>query len=465
MAFFVLITTVALVTFLQRVTDENAELPGFSFSSARGAAAAADRLPQAPAATPRTGGTALPPVSPDFKIAWWVPVAIALVLFGLVVLIDVATPNKKISSISAVLFGLLAGILATVAISAIIELALRVWLPDAALRTIEPLIQIIKPLLGIALCYLGITTILQTQDDFRLVIPYVEFAKQIRGTKPLMLDTSALIDARIADVAATGLLQAPLIIPRFVVAELQTLSDSADRLKRARGRRGLEVVTRLQRQGTLDVSIDETPVAAMAVDQALVRLADQLTARIITTDHGLTRVAQIHGVSVLNMHDIAAAFRPQLIPGEVVSLRLVKPGEHAGQGVGYLDDGTMVVAEHAADMIGREVQVLVTSTIQTAAGRMVFARLSGDGSREPELSQAPPAVPAQASVEARDDQPVGDLPDRAALAETPGDDHAPSPEAEEPSGERDTTAAFPPRGPFPPRAPARRPPSPRNPRR
>jgi len=465
MAFFILITTVALVTFIQRVTEESSQ-PSFTTPPPRVVSTEPGRTgTAAPSPRPPPQADAAPPI----EVNWWVPVAIALALFGIVLLIAVATPNKKISSISAIMFGLLAGILATVAISAVMELTLRVWLPDKAIEAIEPLIQIIKPLLGIALCYLGITTILQTQDDFRLVIPYIEFAKQIRGTKPLILDTSALIDARISDVAATGLLQAPLIIPRFVVAELQMLSDSNDKLKRTRGRRGLDVVTRLQRQGTLDVSIDETPVVSVAVDQALVELADRLTARLVTTDLGLTRVAQIHGVVVLNMHEVAAAFKPALIPGQTLSLRLVKAGEQSGQAVGYLDDGTMVVAEGAADMLGQEAQLVVTSTIQTSAGRMVFTRPVGEGSErdergEIEASESTPSQGQFAAIVADADR-QRDAPAETADPEAMVSETVPHPNrASGPAGLGNSGAGAG-HGPFPPKPPARRPPSPRNPRR
>jgi uncharacterized protein YacL len=337
-----------------------------------------------------------------------------------------------------VLFGLLAGVLITVALSAIIELALKVWLSDQGYKAIAPLVNIIKPLLGIALCYLGITTVLQTQDDFRLVIPYVEFAKQIRGTKPLVLDTSALIDARFADLAATGLIQAPIIIPRFVVAELQTLSDSSDKMKRSRGRRGLEIVTRLQRQGTMDVTIEETPVAARAVDQMLVELAQRMSGRIVTTDLGLARVAQIQGVVTVNMHEVAAACKPALIPGEQLIIKLIKPGEQPGQGVGYLDDGTMVVVDHGAPMIGQDAPILVTSAIQTTGGRMVFARVAG--------ANGTPEVAA----------PIAEVPAAPEAAPEPA-----PPQAAEPV----QVASAAPSGPFPPKPPARKPPSLRNPRR
>jgi uncharacterized protein YacL len=230
-------------------------------------------------------------------------------------------------------------------------------------------------MLGLCLCYLGVTTVLQTQDDFRIVVPYVEFAKQIRGVRPLVLDTSALIDGRIADVAATGLIQAPLVVPRFVLAELQLMADAGDKLKRAKGRRGLDVVARLQRQGTIDVKIDDTKVHALSVDQMLVELSQKLGGgRLMTTDLALTRVAQIHGVMVLNLHEIANTLKPTLISGQQLLLRLVKAGEQAGQAVGYLEDGTMVVAENAAHKIGQDALLLVTGSMQTIAGRLVFAR-------------------------------------------------------------------------------------------
>ncbi len=460
MAFFILITTVSLVTIIQQMSDQGTDRPPLTQPDLRSPSGAAER-PTVPAGSRPTPIGYWEQPTP----AWWVPVTAALILFGIVLLIDVATPNKKIASISAVIFGLLAGVLATVAISAVIELALRVWLPEAALKAIEPMIQIIKPLLGIALCYLGITTILQTQDDFRLVIPYVEFAKQIRGTKPLILDTSALIDARIADIASTGLVQAPIIVPRFVVAELQALADSADKLKRARGRRGLEVIARLQRQGTLDLSIDETPVAAMAVDQALVELAQQLTARVVTTDHGLTRVAQIHGVVVVNVHDLAAAMKPALIPGQSLVIRLIKAGEQAGQAVGYLDDGTMVVAEGAAGMIGGDAHVLVTSTIQTTAGRMVFAR-PVDGAVVHPPRDHDGAEAASDLSNANDESAIAAAQLAGERAEAVAPDTGVDASAGDAAGSPIEAVAAPGKaGPFPPKPPARRPPSPRNPRR
>jgi uncharacterized protein YacL len=400
----------------------------------------------------------------SLAIPWWFPVAVAAVLFAVALAVDRLTPNKKISAISGVFLGLLGGMVATLALGFIIDLLVHTAIDDPAIvAKVTPFVGTLKFMLGIALCYLGISTVLQTQDDFRLVIPYVEFSKQIRGPKPLILDTSALIDARIADVVGTGIVQAPLVIPRFVIAELQLLADSSDKLKRARGRRGLDVTTRLQRSA-LDVTIDETPVPGKAVDQMLVELARQMPATVVTTDIGLARVAQIQSVSVLNLNDVANALKPSLVPGEQLSLRLIKPGEQAGQGVGYLDDGTMVVVENGAALIGEEASVLVTSTLQTSAGRLIFARVAGEAPGAPEAAGAlasPPAAQAEQAVLPPLPGP-GDGPVRA------GEPVATNGAAgeETPAAAAGAVAVPPARhaGPFPPK-PARSPNPARNPRR
>lgn len=339
------------------------------------------------------------------NISWWVPIVIALILVAVAFLVDLSTPNKKISAISGVFLGVLAGMLATLALSAVMDLLLQASMDDPqTLRQIQPIVNTLKVMLGITLCYLGITTVLQTQDDFRLVIPYVEFAKQIRGPKPLILDSSALVDARIADLAQTGIIQAAVLVPRFVVGELQLLADSTDRLRRSKGRRGLDVITRLQRLPGIDISIDETIVAGKGVDQMLIELARRLPGTIVTTDSGLARVAAIQGVSVLNLHDVANAVRPALIPGEQITLQLIKPGEQPGQGVGYLDDGTMVVAEDGGDRVGRSVTLTVTSTLQTSAGRLIFGRVVPEPAPEgrpappPASEPAPPSQPQATST-------------------------------------------------------------------
>jgi uncharacterized protein YacL len=422
--------------------------------------------------SPRTGRVAIPaqPTPPpivDLAIQWWIPVGVAICMFLLVYLIDRFTPNKKISTISGVFLGLLVGLLATVVLGLVLDLVLQTWgVNKAAIDYLKPLMGTIKVMLGLCLCYLGVTTVLQTQDEFRIVLPYVEFAKQVRGVRPMVLDTSALIDGRIADVAATGLIQAPIVVPRFVLAELQLLADSADKLKRAKGRRGLDIVARLQRQGTIDVKIDDTAVTALSVDQMLVELAAKLGgARLMTTDLALTRVAQIHGVVVLNLHEIANTLKPTLISGQQLLLRMVKPGEQAGQAVGYLEDGTMVVAEAAAHKIGQDALLLVTGSMQTTAGRLVFARLLDaseveaaydDGEEEVSSAAAAGFGGTEGMIEA---EPPGDTAAPPASAE-----QASTPEGAAP-GARPMRQAGPPSVPKGAPPNYRRPGSARNPRR
>ena len=321
---------------------------------------------------------------------WWLLVSGVLVFSLLVIAIDVATPKRKLATISAMLFGCFAGLVATLLLGIVIEYFAQTFLPSDLLADegVKRLLLAIKVILGIGLCYLGAATVLQTQDDFRLVIPYVEFSKQLRGARPFLVDTSALIDGRILDIAETGLIQVPLIVPRFVIEELQTLSDSGDRLKRNRGRRGLDIVGRLQKNPRLDVTIDEQLVPGAGVDQMLVELAKVAPGTVLTTDSALSRIASIHGVASLNMHDLANALKPNVIPGEPLNVMLIKPGEQAGQGVGYLEDGTMVVAENGAEMIGRETQLVVTSTMQTSAGRLIFGRIREPGDDDNDASGA-----------------------------------------------------------------------------
>jgi uncharacterized protein YacL len=324
---------------------------------------------------------------------WWLPIVAAVILFAMALAVDLFTPNKKISTIIGVVVGILAGLIATLALGFIMDLVVESWaIEPTAVKELKPAVNSIKVIIGITLSYLGVSTVLQTQDDFRLLIPYVEFAKQLRGTRPMLLDTSALIDGRIADVAATGFLQAPVVVARFVISELQALADSSDAMKRAKGRRGLEIISKLQRLPKLDVSLDDTIVPGKAVDQMLVELAREMPAVIVTADVGLARVAAIQSVPVLNLNDLANAVKMALVPGEPVTVKLMRQGEQAGQAVGYMPDGTMIVAEDGAGQIGQTVTMVVTSSLQTSAGRLIFARIGESG------SEAGPAVAVPAST-------------------------------------------------------------------
>jgi uncharacterized protein YacL len=272
------------------------------------------------------------------------------------------------------------GLLIAYALSFVVQLLFEQYVfPSANLTDLQrsQLLRAADLVMGVLCCYLSISFVMQTKDDFRFIIPYVEFRKQTKGLKPILLDTSALIDGRIADIAATGVLEGQLVVPRFVLQELQAVADSGDRLKRNRGRRGLDVLTTLQADSRVEVLIYEGPTRqeATGVDEQLVILARELEGRVMTNDYNLNKVAQLQGVNVINVNDLANALKPVMLPGEAMSVRIIKPGEAPGQGVGYLEDGTMVVIEQARNRINQEVTIMVTSALQTSAGRMIFGRL------------------------------------------------------------------------------------------
>lgn len=195
------------------------------------------------------------------------------------------------------------------------------------------------------------------------------------GGRSVLLDTSVVIDGRIADVARTGFLPGAMVVPSFVLNELQRIADSADGLRRQRGRRGLDILNRLQKDNTLSFRISDLDVDGVRnVDDKLVILAKQLRAPILTNDYNLNRVAELQGVHVLNLNELANAVKTIYIPGESLEVRVIQEGKEAGQGVGYLDDGTMVVVEDGRSHIDQTIAVMVTKVLQTAAGRMIFAR-------------------------------------------------------------------------------------------
>lgn len=406
-------------------------------------------------------------------IRWYIPGILgSLVIFGVAILVDILTPNKKIATITSIVLGVIAGMIATLALGFVIDLVVESWVPTSGgLEAVKPTVNAVKILLGTTLCYLGVSTVLQTQDDFRLIIPYVEFVKQLRGVRPVLLDTSVLIDGRLADVAATGFIQAPVVVHRAVIGELQLLSDSADSLTRQKGRRGLEMIAKLQRSPRIDLTVDDSRAQSKSVDQILVELAREMSAGIMTLDSGLAKVAAISSVPILNLNDLANALKSSLVPGENVTVKLLRAGEQPGQAVGYLPDGTMVVAEDGAGHLGETLALTVTSSLQTSAGRLIFARANlAPPKHGAELDVSPanagaaggPAGPAVASS-AGPEQGVGALP------ENQGDSsEVESSAASETRNDSGGTPRTPPgpRGPFPPKPPASiRGGTPRNPRR
>ncbi|MCC6125418.1 MAG: TRAM domain-containing protein [Pirellulales bacterium] len=297
---------------------------------------------------------------------WAVFLGVMAVAFGVIAL-DMAIRKKHLESITAVYFGMIIGLFLTY----VLGLALVLIVSNEAIR--KP----IQLVVGLAICYTCISLLLQTRSDFRFIIPYVEFAKEIKGVRPCVLDTSVIIDGRIADVAETNIFDGKMIIPKFVINELQAIADSSDRLRRGRGRRGLDILNRLRTAHAEDLEIFEQELpefAAQAVDIKLVILAKHLQGKLITNDYNLNKVAKLHGVPVINFNDLSNALKPVFLPGEHFDVRVVKAGEEPGQGVGYLEDGTMVVIENGRDCIGETVNIAVTSVLQTSAGRMVFGK-------------------------------------------------------------------------------------------
>jgi uncharacterized protein YacL len=316
----------------------------------------------------------------DPDIAKWVFAAVVGLGF-LVILTDILVRNKQITTISAVYFGLLLGLL----LGTLFSTALEPFISDLEWIHREPQrAQTIRLFITLVCCYLSVSLLLQTKDEFRFIIPYVEFSKQVKGGRPLVLDTSVIIDGRIADICDTRFIDTKLIVPRFVLQELQSIADSTDKLKRNRGRRGLDMLKRMQNNAKVDLQMHEGNLPELRevqkVDERLVVLAKVLGARVVTNDYNLNKIAQLQGVEVINLNELSNALKSVALPGETLHLRLVKQGDQIGQGVGYLDDGTMVVVEQGRAYIGQDVAITVTSVLQTPAGRMIFGRIE---SRQP----------------------------------------------------------------------------------
>jgi uncharacterized protein YacL len=297
---------------------------------------------------------------------------------------DILIRNKQITTISAIYFGLLMGFL----LGSLLVTALKPFIEGFLPGLLEPQLRhvsdFVTVILTLVCCYISVSVLVQTKDDFRFIIPYVEFSKQIKGAKPLVLDTSVIIDGRIADICDTGILDTKLIVPRFVLQELQGIADSSDKIKRNRGRRGLDVLKKMQNNAKVDLQMHEGNLAELRdvqkVDERLVVLAKVLSGRVVTNDFNLNKIAQLQGVEVINLNELANALKLVALPGEALAVRVVKAGDQMGQGVGYLDDGTMVVIEQGRSMIGQDVNITVTSVLQTPAGRMIFGRIESRAS-------------------------------------------------------------------------------------
>ena len=289
--------------------------------------------------------------------------------FGwLLIALDEMLKGFSLRAFSATTFGLLLG---TVVAKLVDASGLFDYVETPATR------WIIRLCLFLSFSYIGIVLAMRSnKEDFSLIIPYVRFVPRNEPVNLLLLDTSVIIDGRIVDLHATGIIDGLLVVPRFVLAELQQLADSNDALKRERGKRGLDLLKTLQDNPKASVRIHEGDFPQeKGVDGKLIRLAQNLGARLYTNDSNLARIATLQGITSVNLHEVARSLRASLVPGEPLLVRIAKEGRDKGQGVGYLPDGTMVVVKDAQHLVGREVEARVQSTIQTGSGLMVFAEI------------------------------------------------------------------------------------------
>jgi uncharacterized protein YacL len=315
------------------------------------------------------GGYAVSQVRPE-----WLghPVLYTVAGFGfgwLMIAIDEMLKGFSLRAFSATTFGLLLG---TVVAQLVDHSGLFGESTDLTANR-----QMIRMALFVGFGYIGMVLAMRSnKEDFSLIIPYIRFAPQNKPDNLLLLDTSVIVDGRIADLIEANFVEGLIVVPRFVLKELQQIADSNDPIRRGRGRRGLEVLNRIQRNTRNEVKIHDGDFPEeKEVDTKLVRLARNLGAKLYTNDYNLGKIAELQKVNHVNLHDLAKSLRVILLPGEVLSLRIVREGKDKGQGVGYLPDGTMVVVNNAQNAIGQQVEVQVQSQLQTGAGVIVFADL------------------------------------------------------------------------------------------
>ncbi len=291
---------------------------------------------------------------------------IGLVVSTIVVVFELAMRNVSVRGLSAAVFGLVFGLLlAKLLAGAFIIVPLG-----------EEVLLTLQVILTLVFCYLGMVMAMRGRDEFNLIIPYVKFSRQDRNDDVILLDTSVIIDGRIADICQTKFIEGRFVVPKFILREIQQIADSSDSLKRNRGRRGLDILNKIRKNTHVDVRIsDEDFPEIPEVDAKLVKLAKILGGKIFTNDFNLNKIAELQGITVFNVNELANALKPVVLPGEVMDVKLIKEGKEYNQGVAYLDDGTMVVVDNGRRLIGQTLKVMVTSVLQTTAGRMVFAKV------------------------------------------------------------------------------------------
>jgi len=290
----------------------------------------------------------------------------------LVILLEIRLRRVSVRNLSASVFGLIFGFF-------------MAWILTLVVKLIpmdEKLYSAINIIFILIFCYLGMVMAMRGKDEFNLIIPYVRFAREEQKDEIIILDTSVIIDGRIVDMSQTHFIEGRFLVPRFVLRELQQIADSQDSLKRNRGRRGLDVLNRLQKTPNISIRIHEEDFSDIKeVDAKIVKLGQILNAKVFTNDFNLNKIAELQGVSVLNINDLANALKPVVLPGEEMTVRITREGKEYNQGVAYLDDGTMVVVDNAKRLIGQTITAVVTSVLQTSAGRMIFANKADEAKR------------------------------------------------------------------------------------
>lgn len=292
--------------------------------------------------------------------------AIALAGAALIILAESIMRQVSVKGLSSAVFGLILGLIMA-------KLLADAFLLMPVSQDIMPTLRVIFTLI---FCYLGMVLGLRGKDEFNIIIPYVRLRRQDQTEELVVLDTSAIIDGRIQDIIKTRFLEGKIVIPKFVLKELQQIADSTDPIKRQRGRRGLEILHAIQKELPQDITLHEEEFPEIPeVDAKLVKLAKLIGAKILTVDFNLNRVATLQNIKVLNINELANALKPVVFPGEAMQVKLIKEGKEYNQAVGYLEDGTMVVVEDARKLLGQEIKVVVTSVLQTQAGRMIFTKV------------------------------------------------------------------------------------------
>ncbi len=306
----------------------------------------------------------------------WLGALIGCIVGASIVLIEVWAKNFSIRHFSAGAIGLALGGLASYVVKAILDNA-ELDTMFGGTENADAIRKAIVIFSTLVFIYLGVALSLKGAKHFNLLLPQYT-ATEEGPSRNIIVDTSVIIDGRIADIVETGFVEGMLIIPRFVLKELQIIADSSDPLKRTRGRRGLDILNRIQKDPNISVNINETDFPDIPeVDSKLVKLAKMMNGKVFTNDYNLNKVAEFQQVSVLNINDLANALKPVILPGETMVIRIVREGKEMGQGVAYLDDGTMVVVNDGKDHISQKLEVSVTSVLQTSAGRMIFAEIRG----------------------------------------------------------------------------------------